>query len=183
MSDAVRILGESLPLTSSARSVLGALDELGADEHKLGWLNPALSIAGLVGGYLVGRKYDHPVLGAVAGSGAGHAVARAATKHFGLAAMAAAGTAAGTWAALSWRAHPALGYVLAGTGASVVVGIPVVVVGGKSFLDKLNAEQAKRLPAPATSTPPAPTREAAPVVGDDYCWICDRPRSQCRCWG
>ena len=108
------------------RSVLGALektvqlDQLTPVEKRMIVRQFALSAVGAVAGYLVGRKYNHPVLGVLGGLSAGSSTALLTNGLPAEAAQVALVETAAIGLALQWPQHPALGYVGGHIGASLL---------------------------------------------------------------
>lgn len=118
------------------RSVLGALertirvDPLTPVEQRMLIRQFALSAVGGIVGYLVGRKYMHPVLGLLGGLSAGTSAALVSNGLPAEAAYVALAEASAIGLSLYWSKHPAAGYVggsllfgaLLGTPGEVAVG-------------------------------------------------------------
>lgn len=109
------------------RSVLGALEQasrpgqLTSAQRQVIVRQFALSAAGGIAGYLIGRKYTHPVLGVLGGLSAGAGAALLASGLPVEAARVALVETAAIGLALQYPRHPALAYVGGHVGAGLVL--------------------------------------------------------------
>jgi len=116
------------PVAAPAQSVLhvlGVTDAPGASPRLF-----ALAAVGGIVGYLVGRKYGHPVVGVLAGMNGGASVDRVIAGRYAVAAVFAAVGAGAATASVKWKAHPAAGYVLGAAGASA---LSVIALGPSAY--------------------------------------------------
>lgn len=108
------------------RSVLGALEQAGrpgqltSAQRQVIARQFALSAAGGIAGYLVGRKYAHPVLGVLGGLSAGAGTALLVSGLPVEAARVALVETAAIGLALRYPRHPALAYVGGHVGAGLL---------------------------------------------------------------